>query len=395
MVAVALAALVSIVGCRVIADGPEFEREGTHLFKTGPYVVLSNDGPRIVMRPHRISVPVVEWWVADPDPDRRELLDNPSPTTTVHTVDAQPSSDLYVAKLEGARKTDRIAYRVKLGERQTATYRFRAGAAEGERFRFAVFGDTRTGHAVHAAVVDAMDKERLDFVLHTGDMVYRGGVREMWDQFFAIERPLLVDTPMFPAVGNHDLGRRRYFERYFLLAERADDRRFYHYDWGNVRLIALDGDVEGREGSSQFGYARWACAEASARGMHIVLFLHWPPYSSGSHGSQLDIREPIAELAERYGVELVVTGHDHMYERTVPIKGTTYIVSGSAGAPARNFTPSWFTAHARTDSHYVLVDVEGDRLIVRAVSVDGTVFDSTVIPSNPIGGPTSGPTANK
>jgi hypothetical protein len=91
------------------------------------------------------------------------------------------------------------------------------------------------------------------------------------------------------------------------------------------------------------------------------------------------VQRPITELARRHGVELVLSGHDHNYERTQPIDGTTYIVSGSAGAPIRAVRPRWFSAAARTEPHYVVVDVAGDTLAVRAVNLEGITFDTTVI----------------
>ena len=93
----------------------------------------------------------------------------------------------------------------------------------------------------------------------------------------------------------------------------------------------------------------------------------------------------IFRLLYEHGVEIVVNGHDHDYERTNPIDGTTYIVSGSAGAPIREVKPHAFSATVRTEPHYVLIDVEKDRLFLRAVNLAGNTFDSTVIPANPPG----------
>jgi Icc-related predicted phosphoesterase len=115
----------------------------------------------------------------------------------------------------------------------------------------------------------------------------------------------------------------------------------------------------------------------------MVMALHYPPYSSGEHGSSPDVQGPISTLARRHGVELVLTGHDHDYERTRPIDGTTYVVTGSSGAPIRPIQPRWFTAEARTEPHYVLVDVEPERLILRAVNLRGETFDTAVIDANP------------
>ena len=397
-------------GCRVISENRDWEREelsGIRL-KTGPFVISPQPSrATISMKLDSKEAVVVEWWVSSEKADRTamesfstssgttrslnrrplETTDRPTDPALLTEVVTIPRSDLLVATLENLPAGLPIAYRVRVGKRFGQTYRFRTDSRDSQSFRFAAFGDTRTGHGTHAAVVDALDREDIDFVVHTGDMVTRGGVREQWDLFFQIERPLLVDTPIFPSVGNHDYGRRAYYDRYFQVPSfwrgnsnlKQDDRRYYVRDWGNLRLVALDGGIEGRRGSRQYAFASAALEEADKLGMFSVLFLHWPPYSSGAHGSQLDVREPIAALAKRYGVELVIAGHDHMYERTIPIAGTTYIVTGSSGAPTRNFSPRWFSASARTEPHYVLVDVEKEKMTLRAVNLDGATFDSLVL----------------
>jgi Calcineurin-like phosphoesterase len=190
-----------------------------------------------------------------------------------------------------------------------------------------------------------------------------------------------------PAIGNHDLGNRGYYNRFFFLDRRTKGNRYFITDWGNLRLVALDLDIVCESRCAQYEFVRKALEEGAAANKLMVMFLHYPPYSSGAHGSNLELRAVMSRLAKTYGVELVITGHDHDYERTKSIDGTTYIVSGSAGAPILPIRPHDFTAAARTEPHYVLVDVDGDQLSIRAVNLNGEVFDSVVIPANPPGGP--------
>jgi 3',5'-cyclic AMP phosphodiesterase CpdA len=347
------------------------------LFETGPYILLGAPGTaRITVKDDRIPAPVVEWWVAPAgDPSASEPVR--------HQVKAARYEDLWVATLTDLPVGPSIRYRVTSTRGTSPEYTFRAGTPQGARFRFAAFGDTRDGHNVHRAVVEAVNREEVDFLLHTGDMVESGGRQDQWMRFFQIERPLLVDTPIVPAVGNHDMSGRDYFRRYFLHSKWADDRHYYAFDWGQLRVVTVDSGIECRDGCAQYAFAERALAEGARRGQLMVLALHHPPYSSGKHGSATDIQKPITELARRHGVELVITGHDHNYERTRPIDGTVYVVSGSAGAPVRPVQPRWFTAEARTEPHYVLVDVEGSRLIVRGVNLRGDTFDTHVIDDNP------------
>lgn len=347
-------------------------------FLTGPYILLGGQqNAFIAVKSPAGEPPHVEWWVA-----AEGALPGSGPLDKAR-VRATRYEDLWVARLENLPVGPRIGYQVVSPRGRTPEHFFRVGPRPGEPFRFAAFGDTRTNHAVHRAVIEAVAREKVDFVVHTGDMVAYGGKQASWDRFFQIERPLLTDAPIIPAIGNHDLGARDYYRRYFLHEFWTGGPRYFVMDWGTVRIVALDIGVEGRSGSDQFAFAERALAEGAARGMLMVVALHFPPYSSGRHGSQKEVQRIIVPLARRYGVELVIAGHDHDYERTVPLDGTTYVVSGSAGAPIRPVDPQWFTAEARTEPHYVLVDVEGDQIVLRAVNLQGDTFDTQVIPPNP------------
>jgi 3',5'-cyclic AMP phosphodiesterase CpdA len=190
-------------------------------------------------------------------------------------------------------------------------------------------------------------------------------------------------APLVPVMGNHDKSKLGYFRRFFVTELASDGRRYFARDWGDLRLVLVDSEEEYRQGSSQYEFLDQQLAEAAREGMFIVMATHEPPYSSGKHGSNLMMRKTVSRLARRYGVELVVSGHDHNYERTKPMHGVTYVVSGSAGAPIRPVDPQSFSAKTRLEPHYVLVDVEPRGLTLRAVNLKGDTFDSFVIRPNP------------
>ncbi len=404
----AAAAVVALgcVGCNVppgLDRGGSWEEREPGLFSTGPYILLGAPGTAYVaFKAEGIPAPQVDWWVDEKvaavdtrtgrDAEPQAAKQGPAgaaatpalaPPRDMKTVTARRSEDMWVAELRDLPSGPAIRYRVRSAIGNTPDYQFRIGGEKGKRFRFAAFGDTRTGHSVHRSIVEAVDREMVDFTVHTGDMVDRGGRQDQWIRFFQIERPLLVDTPILPLVGNHDVSGRDYFRQYFLHELWAQNEHYFVRDWGHLRVVGVDSGIECREGCSQYYFAERALAEGARQGKLMVMALHYPPYSSGEHGSSADVQGPITTLARRHGVELVLTGHDHNYERTKPIDGTTYIVTGSSGAPIRPLRPRWFTAEARTEPHYVLVDVEPERMIVRAVNLAGDTFDTTVIDDNP------------
>ena len=362
------------LGCGIPAR-PTWTEPTPGPFTTGPYILLGKPGEAFIAVKANLAAPPIAEWHSPP----HEI----DPDAEVHQVAFSPFAGLWVAHLTNLPIGPDIAYRVATTNATTALERFRVGVESGKSFRFAAFGDTRTNHSVHRAVIEGMAREEIDFVLHTGDMVERGGIDKQWDIFFQVERPVLVDTPIIPALGNHDRSRTGKFRHYFLHRLWTRNRRYFSFDWGNLRVVVIDVDLECRQGCTQYSFAARALEEGAARGMLMVMMTHYPPYSSGEHGSHLGIRKPITDLARTYGVELVVAGHDHDYERSKPIDGVTYVVSGSAGAPIRPVRPSSWTAEARTEPHYVLVDVESDRLILRAVNLRGDTFDTYVINPNP------------
>lgn len=372
-----IAATLLVLACGIPPGGrPLWTDPAPGLFTAGPYIIITGDGSALIAMKGGDEAPSVDWWPVDGRPVGDQAVQRVHAPTS---VTAMLDDDLWIAALDGLPAHGFVAYSARTTAGSTAPQVFRVGVPPGQSFRFAAFGDTRTNHDVHRAVIEAVAGENIEFLAHTGDMVENGGVEAQWDTFFQIERPVLEKTPIVPAIGNHDMGARQYFRHYFMLERWAKARRYFAHDWGNLRVVVIDGGIECRDGCEQNVFAARALEEGARRNMLMVMMLHWPPYSSGKHGSNMNVQKPVSELARRYGVELVIAGHDHNYERTKPIDGVTYIVSGSAGAPIRPVNPQWFTAEARTEPHYVLIDVEQDRLVVRAVNLRGDVFDSAIL----------------
>jgi hypothetical protein len=211
------------------------------LFTTGPYIVITGDGTALIAMKGGDEAPVVEWWPIEARPIGEEPV---PPASQPTAVTASLDDDLWVAELEGLPPSSYVAYTARTSAGATEPQVFRIGVPDGEPFRFVAFGDTRTNHEVHRAVIEAVARENVEFLAHTGDMVENGGVEAEWDTFFQIERPVLEKTPIVPAIGNHDLGTRNYFRHYFMLQRWARSRRYFAHDWGNLRVVVIDGGIE-------------------------------------------------------------------------------------------------------------------------------------------------------
>lgn len=243
---------------------------------------------------------------------------------------------------------------------------------------FVAFGDNRTDSSAHQNVVNTMLTYAPDFVLNTGDLVYDGTEITQWNTFFNIEKNLMVNTPYMPAVGNHEDPEETEC-RFYYLFELPPNEKWYSFDYGNIHFIGLDTET------NLWGDERtWLLndLQASSQDPSIdwkIVFFHRPPYSSGSHGSQMDVRGAWCSLFEEYGVDLVFSGHDHDYERTIPINGVIYIVTGGGGAPLYPVGHSSWTAYSESAHHFVLISVNGDTLNLQAIRSNNTVMDTLTL----------------
>lgn len=287
----------------------------------------------------------------------------------------------HAVTLTGLRPGSRYYYRVA-GAQKTASFRT-APEGSGSGFTFAVVGDSGTGTKAQWAVAGLLERMRPDLILHTGDVVYPKGDDADYDpKFFAPYRRIIEGVPVFPSLGNHDVETKNgapYLENFHL--PRNDPKgtgRYYSFEWGNAHFVALDSELYYDDESGEDPERQKAWLErdlGEARQPWKFVFFHRPPYSSSEHGSDLVVREDLEPILAHYGVHLVFSGHDHDYERTVPIRGVTYVVTGGGGKDLYEAGESWWTAASRSVHHAVRVRVDGDRLRLEAVESNGAVVD--------------------
>ena len=249
---------------------------------------------------------------------------------------------------------------------------FRTAAGPGQPFTFAVFGDTRTQHEIHRAVVERIGAQQPDFVLHTGDLVTHGESLPEWENFFAIERDLMARAPLFPMPGNHELNSSHYFDLFYL----PGNEHWYTFDYGDVRFVCLQVDGLTPFGPQSEQYAWLEATLAINTQPWLFVAFHVPPYGSVQDVLEEDVRRALTPLFERYGVDIVFNGHNHNYERN-EVNGITYVVTGGGGAGLYAMQEQEPTQAAfALAHHFVLLQVDGRRLEATAISIDGTMLDS-------------------
>jgi len=257
-----------------------------------------------------------------------------------------------------------------------------APVGDDSHFSFAVVGDSGSGGKGQLAVAGLLGRLEPDLILHTGDVVYPAGEERHYDRrFFAPYRCIIGSVPVFLVLGNHDVRKGNgtaFLENFHPpLGSPRSTKRYYSFDWGGAHFIALDSELYyDDKGSTPEEQKVFLEQDLAATRKHWkVAFLHRSPYGSSRHGGDQKVREDLEPLFVKHGVHLVFSGHDHVYERTVPIRGVTYVVSGGGGRRLYRAGKSKWTAFSKSAHHAVLVRVDGGHLSLEAVEAHGTVVD--------------------
>ncbi len=242
-------------------------------------------------------------------------------------------------RLTGLAPGQAVHYRVVAAGHPGPIHVFHVPPEAPEPLRFAVYGDVRGGHRVHATIAASLLSEAIDFVIVTGDMVLRGSDEADWQRFFAVAGPLLARLPYYPVAGNHDTGssgdeRRRMSELFALWpapSGRLATGAWHSFDVSGVHFVMLDSNHYRDEG--QLAWLRQDLETARAAGVRAIFAaVHAGPYSRGLHQGHRYAAEHYVPLLSKYGVTLLFSGHDHLYQRG-KAGGLDYIVSGGGGAP--------------------------------------------------------------
>lgn len=320
-------------------------------------------------------------------------------------VDATPVTE-HAFALSGLAPGTACPYRIRIGgEIVSEGHAFRtAPSAPDAPLRFVALGDSGSGSQAQADLAALIGGLAPDLVLHTGDAVYETGAPHELDRaYFLPYRDLIDDIPFYVALGNHDEywdGGQSLLENLYLPTNDADStERFYSLDAGGAHFVALDSNGDLATGSAQ---RDWLASDlaAHAGATWTFVFFHHPPYSAGPHGSDLEVRANLAPLFEQHGVDLVFSGHNHIYHRSYPMAadavvdaaqdpdyvdpgGPVYVVSGGGGKSVHLAGPLAFTASVESVYHFVVVDLEGQALTLRAIRLDGTELDRMTITKTP------------
>ena len=409
---------------------------------------LFAQSPKITRGPYlQVVTPtsVIVRWRTDQPTTGRVWFGPAENQLTGSQREAQPTQE-HILTLTGLQPHTRYNYAVGYDETKLtagADYYVKTALPTGDPrpFRMWVLGDFGSGQGNQKLVYDAYRKaiasRPADLWLWLGDNAYSYGYEaEYQERVFDFYPDTFRNTPIFPAPGNHDYADSETnfdipYYNLFSFPQQGEaggvpsgSKSYYSANYGTVHLISLDS--QGKE-NGQFRLfdttgtqVQWLKRDLAANKLPwTIVTFHHPPYSKGSHDSDTELsmkmlRENLAPILERYGVDLVLNGHSHGYERTYRMKdlrglaatfskethvtdnatgrydgspnscpivskqGTIYAVNGSGGqlgGQSPGFPHPASIYNNVTVGGSMLIDVQGNRLDAQFLLSDGSVQD--------------------
>jgi len=248
-----------------------------------------------------------------------------------------------------------------------------------DSLHFAIIGDSGTGGREQLEIARQLVAYRkvfpFDLVLMLGDNIYGGETPGDYQKKFEHPYKPLLDAGVkfYATLGNHDDPNQRFYKLFSM-----NGLRYYTFrPKDGVRFFALDSNYMDQK------QLDWFDKEAGASGSEWkICFFHHPLYSSGErHGSNMELRKALEPLFVKHGINVVLAGHEHLYERLKPQQGIYYFTSGGSAKLRRgdigntDLTEKGFDQ----DYHFMLVEIYGDQFHFQTISRAGKTVDSGMI----------------
>jgi len=252
--------------------------------------------------------------------------------------------------------------------------------------RFAVIGDSGRGDQTQTEVAQQMvawrQKFPFEFVVMLGDNIYPPHAPDDFEKKFETPYRSLLDQgiPFYAAIGNHDLETELTYSKF-----NMDGRRYYTFRKNERRLEGLAGAgvrffvLDSR--SLNPAQLVWLREELARSGTDWkICYFHHPLYTSGRYTTAARfLRIAVEPILIEGNVDVVLTGHEHFYERMHPQHGIAYFISGGAGSLRQGDIrrPSPIMARGfDSDFHFMMIEVSGDTLYFQAISRKGETIDA-------------------
>ncbi len=281
----------------------------------------------------------------------------------------------------------RYHYRITITDGITAAATddasFQTAPLTGSRFRISVCGDSRQNPETFRTISENILSDGPALVIHTGDYLTLETDDSLWEtDFFDPAAELLRSTPLVPVLGNHE-----YVDSFCGLfstpaAESGSSSEgYYSFQYGCVYVVVLNSNEMFYPTTDQYEWFETAIQSPTAQqAAWRFVCLHAPVYSSGLHGGDPMLQQYLVPLLEKNNVNMVFSGHDHLYEKSYK-HNIYYIVSAGAGAflYTPNTRPNPFQILSTKLNHHCSLDITPRQIDLTVKGIGREVIDAFTV----------------
>ncbi|MBM2813255.1 MAG: hypothetical protein HW421_17 [Ignavibacteria bacterium] len=286
---------------------------------------------------------------------------------------AEPASFVHRIFINGLPPNSVCHYRSIQGSDTTSDSYFKTCGMPGEPLKFAVMGDCRSGKDLHARIAKGILKNEPLFSIYTGDLCFDRSYEKWKSEFFLPEElELSSRVPFCNSPGNHEGWTNN--TKAFTQAPQSSSgsQEYYSFDIGDVHFIIISTENKCCKDCPQYKFIE-EDLKASKKPWKIAAF-HESAYCYGGHGNNNMMKKVSENLFEKYGVQLVVTGHSHFYQHNL-VAGIHHLTLAGGGAPLYSPKSSEYTVKSAKEHHYAICDVTSNTLKITVFNIDGKILD--------------------
>jgi len=306
------------------------------------------------------------------------------------------------------------SYTYKISSNHQGTFHTKPKAGDPNSVRIWALGDfgfvTPNQNAVISSIKNYTADKPIDAWIWLGDNAYNNGKDEEYQKyvFDVYQADFFPNLALYPSPGNHDYAGKHdptvppYFKIFSLPTEgeaggvASHSESYYSVDYGSLHLISIDTELRDAAGNQVMDgkgdQYDWLTKDLAANRLPFtIVYFHKPPYSKGSHDSDTEsdmknMREKVNPLFEKYNVDVVLAGHSHVYERTLPLRGHFGINNSFDAATqvvATEKAPNHYVVGKKGQGVIYVVNGSGSRLGGR---MPGFPLKSAVYVNTEVGG---------
>lgn len=265
----------------------------------------------------------------------------------------------------------KIYYQIIADDEESPIYSFRTNPELGSSVDFTVYGDNRTGEAIHTQICQLFHRYSPEFIINTGDLGDATWDIGDWDMYFRATDTISPYVPIVSTIGNHELP----YSVYLYLFTLPNNEQWYTMHFGCVSVLCVNLYADYTSGSEQYNWIRATLTDSIPESTRwIIINEHESPYSTSNHGSNLLVRSILKPLYDSLGVDVVVCGHDHCYEHSL-VGGIHYFVSGGGGAPLYSVSGGDYTIFCERTYNFMVGHADSSDLCFSVHREDNSLIE--------------------